>query len=296
MKHDDFRNSYRKDPQSYWNGLHGKHEGMTSAVGYSGLGEGFNGQAYLRLRIPSVRRLLKRQSVFPARLLEAGVGAGVYAPLWEELSASEWVGVDISPVAIKDLQQRFPQSAFFVIDLTKSNPELSEKLGENFCLVTAIDVLYHIVDDDAFAIALQLLADKVRPGGRLLISDVFTDSPLGRSCAHVRRRPIAQYQKLLAQKGFDLIDREPVFAILADPVPQSGFHPVQMLLFETWRVIQKLLRILPSSLQNVAGDWLVRLLAPLDELIRRTGATEGVNLELVMFRRSPADMNGSNSS
>ncbi len=40
-------------------------------------------------------------------------------------------------------------------------------------MVAAIDVLYHIVDDQAFRIALDQMAERVKFGGHLLVSDVF---------------------------------------------------------------------------------------------------------------------------
>lgn len=201
----------------YWEAVHESHRGGFAAVGYAALGEGFNRECYRRLRLPALRRLLGRWDCQPRSVLEAGVGTGAYAALWEDVGIREWVGVDVSRVAVADLKARFPDAEFQVVDLGAAEGALA---GRTFDLVTAIDVLYHIVQDDAFERALTWLAGHVGRGG-LVVSDVFTGSPWGRRFAHVRRRPMVAYERILQPLGLRLQDREPVFAILGDPVPDG---------------------------------------------------------------------------
>lgn len=265
----------------YWEALHGKHQGWLSAVGYAGLGEGFNRESYRRLRVPAVRRLLWRHRVKPRSLLEAGVGVGAYAGLWQELGVVEWVGVDISSVAVTDLRTRFPQAELHVADITNPGPILEDK---TFDLVAAIDVLYHIVEDRGFERALQWLANRARSGGFLIVSDVFTDSPWGRRFPHVKRRPLRAYEEILGPFGLRLVDREPVFAILGDPVPMGAWRQGWGL-YTIWRVLQKSIRSVPDTFRDACGVAVVRLCLPLDGILRRAGATRSVNLELGLFAR-----------
>lgn len=266
--------------QDYWDSLHGEHPGELTAVGYAALGEGFNREAYRRLRLPALRRLLHRNCVAPRALLEAGVGTGAYAALWRELGVTQWVGVDISPLAIAHLRERFSGGEFHVIDLARPEGALE---GRCFDVVAAIDVLYHIVDDAQFEVALGWLGKRVGEQGYLVVSDVFTDSPWGRRFPHVKRRAMEAYLQVLERCGLHLVDREPVFAILGDPVPDG--HGRGGLLFLIWRVLQKSIRTMPDRVRNAFGANVVRLAYPMDQFIRALTDLRGVNLELALFAR-----------
>jgi len=272
----------------YWDSLHKEEPGGFSAVGYAALGEGFNREAYRRLRLPALRRILHRNRVVARSLLEAGVGTGAYGPVWHELDVKRWVGLDISPHAIADLRHRFPNGEFHLADIARPQIALEEKA---FDLVTAIDVLYHIVDDAHFETALRWLSTRVAERGRLLVSDVFTEAPHGRRFAHVRRRPMEAYLGILEPLGLRLVDREAVFAILGDPVPDRDGRG--SLLFSAWRVLQKSIRMMPRRVRNTYGKTIVRSLAPIDRLIRATTDVRGLNLELAMFAPKDSALNRS---
>jgi 2-polyprenyl-3-methyl-5-hydroxy-6-metoxy-1,4-benzoquinol methylase len=266
------------DYDHYWDSLHNENPGDFSAVGYAALGEGFNREAYLRLRLPALRRILHRNRVVPRSLLEAGVGTGAYGRVWHELDVKRWVGLDISPHAITDLRHRFPNGEFHVVDIARPEIALEEKA---FDLVTAIDVLYHIVDDGHFETAVRWLSSRVSDRGCLLVSDVFTEAPHGRRFAHVRRRPMEAYLAILEPLGLRLVDREAVFAILGDPVPDRNGRG--NLLYLVWRVLQKSIRAMPRRMRNTYGKTVVWSLAPIDRLIRATTDVRGLNLELAIF-------------
>jgi hypothetical protein len=159
--------------------------------------------------------------------------------------------------------------------------------GQRFDLVTAIDVLYHIVDELEFDRALDALVERMAPAGFLLLSDVFPDRPK-RVASHVLRRPLARYEELLGKKGVVLVDREPIFAILGDPVRRSGFHGRDLLMQATWRVLSKLVRSTPERLRDSLGRTAAQALIPFDRLLKRTGSATGVNLEFALFQGSPS--------
>jgi len=265
---------------SYWKDLHVRHAGALSAVGYCGLGEGFN-QASYRLRRQALRRLLRRHPELRGGvLLEAAVGVGAYAPVWRELGVQSWRGVDISPDAVAVCRERFPHGVFEVQDITDRG--WAEKLAAagGFDLVTAIDVLYHLVDDELFAAALDNLRLCLRPGGRLIVSDTFPPSDQ-RIAAHVKRRSMAAYQKILGG-SLRLADREPVFAILGDPVPRPG-RRVDRLLSAAWKALALTLLHTPRRLRDPIGQIAVYAAWPLDGLLRALGLSRGINLELALF-------------
>jgi SAM-dependent methyltransferase len=277
------------DNRDYWTRLHSDTAGHLTVVGYPEMGEGFNEETY-KLRLSAVRRILARTRFSgSAGILEGAVGVGAYSNLWKEMGFSRWTGIDISQHAVEQLQAEFPQHAFIALDLAASGQrgwEVVEQRGP-YDLVTAIDVLYHLVSNGDFETALRNLARLVRPGGSLLVSDVFPASVVD-VAEHVRRRPLASYLSVLAPLGFQLRDREPVFAILGDPVRRTPFNVRDNGLLFTWRILSKSIRVLPPSMRIRAGRTAARSLQPIDALLRRLGWSRGTNLELALFQQLAA--------
>ena len=272
------------DNQSYWSNLHELHPSALSAVGYPALGVAFNRVAYQR-RLEAAQHILGREGGRVERVLEAAVGVGAYEPLWRALGSRRWTGIDISERAIAELRARFPSDEFHVVDITSPAAQWPLTAADRFDLVSAIDVLYHITDDAAFAAALANLAGFTSDGGRLLVSDVFAHVPT-MPAAHVRRRPMAQYEKILTSLGLRLSAREPVFAILGDPIRRPGFHLRDEALYWTWRVLQKAIRAAPEPAREPLGLGLATCLRPIDAWLCRAGWTRDVNLELATFTRA----------
>lgn len=277
------------EPREYWSSLHDREAGSLTAVGYPALGVGFNRVAYRR-RISALRKVLRRlfQDAELPRVLEGAVGVGAYAPVWRERAVREWVGVDISPTAIDRVSKAHPEARFAVVDLA-SDPSTTDGWAElgppaSFDVVTAIDVLYHLTDDTACLRAIWNLARFVRPGGALIVSDVFVQDARVLS-AHVKRRPMAFYSDALASAGFREADREPVFAVLGDPVRRPRFHLADFFTFNTWRVLQKAVREAPEWARSPLGTAAAWTMFPLDMIVCRSGATRGINLELAAFRK-----------
>ena len=270
---------------SYWESLHALRNGDLSAVGYPELGEGFNRSTY-RMRLQALERLLRRGHAWPIeRLLEGGVGIGAYAPLWQRAGVGSWTGLDISGTAIERLRQTYPAQQFYVADLGDKAGMDSVLKDSRFPLVTAIDVLYHIVNDNAFGDALGSLALRVQPGGYLVVSDIFGS----RDCltaAHVKRRAITSYERILDPLGFRLSDLEPVVALLGDCGPHSPRSVGNLLLRSGWRVAAKCIRVTPARARDLVGTLVAEILKPLDAALRASGMSKGVNLELALFRRA----------
>jgi SAM-dependent methyltransferase len=274
--------SYR--PESYWPALHERSRGKLSAVGYQALGEGFNAVAYGRRR-RALEALLRKLGASAEKVLEGAVGVGAYAPLWQRLGVREWFGVDISPAAVKDLRERYPAHRFLEADLSSADASVLIGAAEAgpFDLVCAIDVLYHLTADAAFRQALANLGHQARPGGLLVVSDVFVAEAVT-IAEHVRRRPLAAYQEVLAPLGFACMGREPVFSVLGDPV--AGASAASRLSFGAWRFAQKAIRLTPAAARGPVGALVGAGLLPLDWALRKAGVSRGVNLELAAFRRT----------
>jgi 2-polyprenyl-3-methyl-5-hydroxy-6-metoxy-1,4-benzoquinol methylase len=275
-------NSYNS--REYWIQRHAENRGSLAAVGYKGLGDGFNRSAY-RLRKNAAVRILSRNPLIITRsIFEAAVGLGTYGPVWTRLGADDWLGIDICEEAIAHCRKSYPVNTFVVEDLTTRRWSHTDTYKTEYDLVTGIDVLYHLVDDEAFECALGKLKGRVkRRGGALLISDVFVAADQ-QIAPHVKRRSLTTYQRVLGGEMV-LVDREPVFSILGDPVPQSSHRAEDQLLAMAWRVLAKTIGWTPASLRDGVGATVVMATWPLDALLRRVGLSQGVNLELALFQR-----------
>lgn len=268
---------------AYWESLHAKRSGEFSAVGYPELGEGFNRATY-ELRLQALERLLKRNGApQPVSLLEGGVGIGAYAPVWRTLQVRRWIGLDISTTAVERVAREFPTGQFYTVDLSNGD-ELDAVLGSfQFDLVTAIDILYHVVEDGNFRDAVSNLANRVRPEGLLVVSDIFCRQDC-MPAAHVKRRSLKSYMPILEPLGFRLVGREQVFAVIGySEIRTTGFSDI--LLSTAWRGIAKLVRTCPAAARGLAGTTAVFGLKPLDALLRGMGLGRGSNLELALFQR-----------
>lgn len=92
-------------------------------------------------------------------ILDYGCGTGGTLPLLSEFG--KVIGVDVSPTAVK-LSQK---NSHYKVDLVDLNQPLP--MQDSFDLITILDVLEHIQDDQGI---LKNLKAHLRPGGTLLIT------------------------------------------------------------------------------------------------------------------------------
>jgi SAM-dependent methyltransferase len=103
----------------------------------------------------------------------------------------------------------FPEFQFACVDITEPWPVEDASAD----LVTAFDVLFHVVDDERFTIALAEAARALRPGGHLLVSDLFPHRDDFRAY-HQVSRTLATYSATLERLGFEVVGRAPVFVTM----------------------------------------------------------------------------------
>jgi len=155
-------------------------------------------------------RLLRRSGFEPrgSAVLDLGCGTGYFEDLWERLGARSTSGIDVVPEAIERLREAHPGRRYLCADLSKGEPDLGA--FDRPDLITAIDVLYHIVDDEALTIGLRRLLDLLPAGGLFLFTDALHEQETG---PHVRFRSLNQWMAILGSRGLRYVGREPVFAL-----------------------------------------------------------------------------------
>lgn len=200
--------------RQYWEDRLRRNFDLTDA-GYAGLGFRYNRWLY-RVRLEALERGLKTigRTFKGMRILEAGCGTGFYTEYCLQQEVNTYVGVDITSVSVETLRKQYPEFSFIQADISAES--LSERVKKNFDVVLAADVLFHIVDHNAFERAIQNLCSLLCPGGLLIISDVFPVSTV-QVAPHVCFRSMDEYTRLLSQNHHRILHIEPIFAILQPP-------------------------------------------------------------------------------
>ena len=196
--------------KEYWDALH--QRGSLQSVGQSALSDGLNRWLYR-----TGRRTLTRftRGIDVRQVFEAGAGTGYWTSYWLSRGAGRVDGCDLVPIAVERLNVRFgARGSFVVADLGGEALPVSG----TYATVTAMNVLLHILDEDAFDRALVNLARLVAPGGSLVIAD-----PVLRVGAPVladtsRTRSLDRYAEIARAQGLELVAVAPTTVLGADPI------------------------------------------------------------------------------
>jgi SAM-dependent methyltransferase len=200
-------------------------------VGYLRLGKRYNEWMY-RVRGEVFDRVVQEiaagkwgpgafgmQGWLGADVLDVGAGTGFYMERWIRFRA-QVIGMDLTEAAVEGLSQRFPGARLIRADIGESLEGINLRQG-SFHAVSAFDVLFHIVDDAAYARAFRNIASLLRPGGWLLWSDNFVKSNTQR-IAHQVSRPYAHSVRLVEDAGFEIVGRVPMFVLMNYPADSGS--------------------------------------------------------------------------
>lgn len=251
------------DALAWWDARHREREGF-DAVGYAGVGEAYNRWLY------RVRHRLFRRHVAPlarpeSTVLDVASGTGFYVARWLEAGARDVTASDVSPAAVARLRVAFPCVPVECFDIAGPTASLPEG---RFDLVSAFDVLFHVIDDAAYRQALANLARLVRPGGMLVLSENFRRAGPRRFASVQVNREEGEILAGLSDAGFEVVKRRPMFVVMN--APANGGRP---LLHAWWQRAHVLLTARPGS-----GRRLGPVLYPLElaclAVVRRAPSTE----------------------
>jgi len=243
------------NPAIYWETRLAARFDLVGA-GCAALGPRYNARMY-QVRFRALERALAavNYSFKGKRVLEVGCGTGSYADYCARQRVTDYVGLDITLVSVTTLRHQYPQFTFFQADVTKE-PIVLETV---FDIVLVADVLFHIVDEGDFRVAMRNICRWVGPGGVLILSDIFLPATV-QTALHCRHRGLnEEYEPLLAAYGLSVAHIEPIFAILHPPLLIPGTSLAWQGYAWLWRYGWRLAR---WSL----ADWaLPRVLSWLDE-------------------------------
>ena len=259
-------------PGDYW------EERLRSSFDERGVGDislprSYNKYLYgVRRRV--FGRAVKRISVdlATARVLDVGAGTGFYVREWLSRRVGDLTGLDISPTAIARLKATFPEVTFVNADIAELSAP--EAVGR-FDIVSAFDVLFHIVDDVRYKTALANIAAILRQGGWFLYSDNLV--PTEARIEHQVSRSEREILLALERSGFEVVSRIPMFVLMNDPVRAS--NPLAQRWFS---------RVTAASRKSERwGEIIGGLLYPLEIAATRLVA-HGPSTEVLLCRRCQA--------
>jgi 2-polyprenyl-3-methyl-5-hydroxy-6-metoxy-1,4-benzoquinol methylase len=205
------------DPNRYW------EQRLTNSytlgsVGWSGLGESFNSWMYaVRKRV--FRRVVHENidSLSNVRVLDVGSGTGFYLSAWQELGVRDLTGSDLTAKAVAGLHASFPDIPILQLDIGGTPEQLSE---ERYDIVSVMDVLYHLVDDQRYARAFHNLSQLLKPGGRLILSEnCVARTEVG---THQVSRSRSQIEGILRDAHLIPVLQRPMFFLMNSPVDSGS--------------------------------------------------------------------------
>ncbi len=181
----------------YWIDRHKRLVGDPRSVGHLGasIEQNHAGEAALMRTVAEAAVLLQ-----PARtVLDVGCGYGRVAKCFTD-NGYDYLGVDISPEAVRQARERNDAAARFVVGNLAT-----WDTHDRFDLVTIFYVLVHFVDENSWRSLLERALSWVAPGGALLLADHFP-SERQAPVVHVVSRPFATYEAVFATQGFVVDD------------------------------------------------------------------------------------------
>lgn len=205
----------RYDAAQYWS------ERLEAGFGLRGTGHWRYSERYNRWLYRRKGRALRRALAGvtpPMHALDIGSGTGWVIEQLTALGATA-DGSDIAEQAVRDLSTRYPGVTFFQLAIGADGVP---RPASSYDVVTAMDVLYHVTDDDQWHAAVRELARVLRPGGRLVVTDGLAEGDL-QPAPHVRFRSMGRWLDTASKTGLELHESGPLFRWLSRSPEASSF-------------------------------------------------------------------------
>lgn len=260
--------------RAHWDRRHSTMPPML-AIGDASLGSPFNAWMYRVRRgvfLASVAPALHGMNQFAA--LDIGSGTGFYVDCWSKLGAAEVIASDLAPTAVRRLRRQSAASRVLELDITSPRASLPARI---FDAVSAMDILFHITDDAAYARAIRNLASLCAPGGIVVVSENFRPDRTHRLSENHTDRSEMEIFALLRKAGLDVLARHRMFMLMNEPQnSRSRCHRSWWATLSCTLARTPQLGALLGPVLYPLERWLVKLPAPgpsVDLLIcRRRGA------------------------
>jgi hypothetical protein len=138
-----------------------------------------------------------------------GCGTGFFVK-WYLSKGCKVTGIDITEISVKRLRKVLP-GEYHTRDITAVDYPRGET---NFEIINIWDVIYHVVDNDAYDRALDNITGDLGIDGLLLLTDFLGDAANTNRAPHVLGRCLATYKEKLPDRGFQLVELRPLYKFL----------------------------------------------------------------------------------
>ncbi|GHO82736.1 class I SAM-dependent methyltransferase [Dictyobacter formicarum] len=246
------------NPQAYWEDRLRVHPDITG-VGYLGLSPRFVEIQYYSRKL-QVERALQRiglTDLSNCSVLDVGSGTGIWLDFWHQHGAQHVTGLDFAQPSIHRLKREFPDDLIIQADL--SVIPLPLNVTTRFDIISAFDVLLHIVDPDHLRRAIANLATHCTPGGWLIIFDPITCDrgyvPSVSYAIHNKVRSLAEYSKILTEHGFAIETIQPATVFLNNPLEATS-HLAFLAYKACWKITRAWGR--SNRLSQLIGPYAVK--------------------------------------
>jgi 2-polyprenyl-3-methyl-5-hydroxy-6-metoxy-1,4-benzoquinol methylase len=241
-------------------------------VGHIGFSLAYNQWMYRLRRAVFLRHVRSLGVDFrKAEVLDVGSGVGFWIRVWRSLGVQSLTGSDITAFATQKIAVENPGIRAVQLDI--ASPAVQETLGGKYDLVSAIDMLYHIVSDADYEAAFANLSQLLKSGGHLIITENLLHQSVAKTPVQ-SNRTLNLVMELLARNGLSVIRRAPVFVLMNYPVDTRS-----ALLKRLW-----LLATLPASYLEFMGNLYGALLYPMDLALTKL-LKEGPSTEILICRK-----------
>ena len=269
-----------QNPADYWENRLKKNYGL-DGTGFIGLGINYNRWMY-KIRRQVVIREVRSLGLdcTNASILDVGSGTGFYLEIWKELGCKKISGIDITSTAIENLRIKYPQYEFLRADIGYNLDKSCDLFTTKYDLISSVDVLFHIVEDEQYGRAFKNIYDLLRPGGFFIFSENFLHMDSIRT-PYQTSRSLHEIEHILRETGFKILKRIPFFVLMNNPVDTNSH-----LLRTHWKLTTSCIKK-GANLGYIIGAFLY----PIESILIRL-FKEGPSTELMICKKEENDSIG----
>lgn len=164
-----------------------------------------------------------------AAVCDLGTGAGHWIDFYRSIGAGWCFGIDISEKALEFLERKYAGRKGIEMLYGKFHEVLDGRRQE-FDLINAIGVMFHVVDDSEWQRSLRSIAGALRPGGLFVVSGHFgllnkvNVQFDGGNSVNKRLRSGGYWRRCLEEVGFEgiTIYRNRAYIFVDDSLPENN--------------------------------------------------------------------------
>jgi SAM-dependent methyltransferase len=257
------------DPNTYW------EKRLTTNFSLRGVGDirfpiSYNRYLYA-LRRRAFRRTIRDVGLDCcfADVLDIGSGVGFYINEWVRVNARSVTGSDITEKAVARLSEIYRDCQFIRWDAGGDDLPFKKK----FQVISAFDVLFHIIDDERFERAVHNISKLLEGGGYFLYSDCLMPKEKKRQ-EHIVFRKEETTLEIMKKHGLIPVARRRVFYMMDDPVVTE------------FRLPQRLFRLnLMLATRNELMGFLAGAFAYAVEILFLTLPLSATGTEIIAFQK-----------